>query len=191
MIDSRGARTRARTDGLTRPAERSWKDQTANAGERWRPCGLSERIFAWCDAPSRHMTEARTRSSYVGAVLPAALVRGLGLGLAVTPLTAAVLAAVGDADLGEASAINDAASRVGGVIAIALVPILIGVGAGSTLAESLAQGYHPAMIAIGGLCLVAAIVTLIFVSDERAATPMIVPPDRGCTLPTRGPAEPS
>src|SRR5205807_6283185 len=70
-------------------------------------------------------------SSYVGAVLPAAVVRGAGLGLAVTPLTAAVLAAVGDADLGEASAINDAASRVGGVIAIALVPVLIGVGAGS------------------------------------------------------------
>src|SRR3954464_11720541 len=41
-------------------------------------------------------------SSYVGAVLPAALVRGLGLGLAVTPLTAAVLAAAGDADVGEA-----------------------------------------------------------------------------------------
>jgi EmrB/QacA subfamily drug resistance transporter len=130
-------------------------------------------------------------STYVGAVLPAALVRGLGLGLAVTPLTAAVLAAVGDADLGEASAINDAASRVGGVIAIALVPVLIGVGAGSTLAESLTQGYQPAMIAIGGLCLVAAIVTLIFVSDERATTPMIVPPDRGCTLPVSGAAEAS
>jgi Major Facilitator Superfamily len=122
-------------------------------------------------------------STYIGSVLPATLVRGLGLGLAVTPLTAAVLAAVGDADLGEASAINDAAARVGGVIAIALVPILIGVGAGSTLAESLNGGYHPAMVAIGGLCLAAAVVALIFVSDERATTPMIVPPDRGCTLP--------
>ena len=48
-----------------------------------------------------------------------------------TPLTAAVLDAVGDADLGEASAINDAASRVGGVIAVALVPLLIGITAGA------------------------------------------------------------
>ena len=47
---------------------------------------------------------------------------GPGSGLRVTPLTAAVLAAVSDADLGEASAINDATSRVGGVVLIALVP---------------------------------------------------------------------
>src|SRR3954470_13281027 len=91
-------------------------------------------------------------STYVGAILPAALVRGVGLGLAVTPLTAAVLAAVEDADLGEASAINDAAARVGGVIAIALVPVLLGVGAASTLADSLADGYGRAMVVIGGLC---------------------------------------
>jgi MFS family permease len=125
-------------------------------------------------------------SSYISAILPAALVRGLGLGLAVAPLTAAVLAAVGDADLGEASAINDAAARVGGVIAIALVPVLIGVGAGSTLSESLTKGYRPAMIAIGALCAAAAIVSWLFVSDDRTATaPVIVPPDRGCALPTR------
>ena len=73
------------------------------------------------------LAEVGPGSSYLATILPASLVRGAGLGLAVTPLTAAVLAAVGDADLGEASAINDAASRVGGVIAIALVPLLIGV----------------------------------------------------------------
>ncbi len=41
--------------------------------------------------------------------------RGVGLGLAVTPLTAAVLVAVDGSDLGEASAINDVAARWGGV----------------------------------------------------------------------------
>ena len=86
--------------------------------------------------------------------------RGAGLGLAVTPLTAAVLAAVRDSDLGQASAINDAASRVGGVIAIALVPLLIGAGAGGTLAGSLADGYRPAMLVIGALCVAAAVVSL-------------------------------
>ena len=85
-------------------------------------------------------------SGYLTAVLPPALVRGAGLGLAVTPLTAAVLAAVGDSDLGEASGVNDAAARVGGVIAIALVPVLIGVGAGGSLAASLTHGYRPAML---------------------------------------------
>jgi EmrB/QacA subfamily drug resistance transporter len=124
-------------------------------------------------------------SSYWEGFLPAALVRGAGLGLSVTPLTAAVLAAVGDADLGEASAINDAAARVGGVIAIGLVPVLIGVGAGTSLAEALTNGYEPAMVVIGGLCVAAAVVTWLFVSDERADAPPLAAPDRGCALPVR------
>ena len=69
--------------------------------------------------------------------------------MTVTPLTAAVLAAVRDADLGEASAINDAASRVGGLIVIALVPALIGATAGRSLDHALVHGYQPAMIALG------------------------------------------
>ena len=126
-------------------------------------------------------------SSYLATILPASLVRGAGLGLAVTPLTAAVLAAVGDADLGEASAINDAASRVGGVIAIALVPLLIGVSAGGTLAESLTDGYESAMLVIGALCAGAAVVSWLFVSDARAVAPRLAPmaPYHGCALPVR------
>ncbi len=61
--------------------------------------------------------DGRGRVGICRGVLPGALLWGLGLGLSVTPLTAAVLAAVGDADLGEAAAINDAASRVGAAIA--------------------------------------------------------------------------
>src|SRR5436190_12424884 len=63
-----------------------------------------------------------------------------------------------------------AASRIGGVIAIALVPILIGAGAGATLAGSLAKGYEPAMYVIGGLCAAAALVTWLAVSDDRPRT---------------------
>ena len=124
-------------------------------------------------------------SSYWRTILPAALVRGAGLGLSVTPLTAAVLGAVRDADLGEASAVNDAAARVGGVIAVALVPVLIGVGTGTSLTHALAKGYEPAMTVIGGVCLAAAAVTWLFVSDERTKAPSIVAPDRGCALPVR------
>ncbi len=75
-------------------------------------------------------------ASYVGTILPATLLWGLGIGVAVTPLTAAVLAAVRDADLGEASGINDAASRIGGVIAIALVPALIGASAAGAVSAT-------------------------------------------------------
>jgi len=135
------------------------------------------------------LAELEPGSEYVSAVLPAALVRGVGLGLAVTPLTAAVLDAVGDADLGEASAINDAASRVGGVIAVALVPLLIGVTAGASLADSLATGYEPAMIVIGGLCAAGALITMLFVSDKPGKAPRLAAPDRGCALPVLDPKE--
>ena len=124
-------------------------------------------------------------SGYGKEILPAALVRGAELGLAVTPLTAAALVAVGDADLGEASAINDAATRVGGVIAVGLVPVLIGVGVGTSLSEAPSNGYEPAMVVIGGLCVAAAIVTWLCASDERANSPPLAAPDRSCALPVR------
>ncbi len=76
------------------------------------------------------LAQVHAGSHYVEAILPAALLQGLGLGLMVAPLTAAVLAAVGDSDLGEASGINDAAARVGAVVAVALVPALIGLACG-------------------------------------------------------------
>jgi predicted MFS family arabinose efflux permease len=111
------------------------------------------------------LAQADPGDDYATAILPGALLWGLGIGLAVTPLTAAVLAAVGDADLGEASAVNDAASRVGGVIAIALIPALIG---GGGLAGALADGYGAAMMAMAGLCVAGALVTAVWVSDARA-----------------------
>jgi hypothetical protein len=87
------------------------------------------------------------------------------------------------ADLGEASAINDAASRVGGVIAI--VPALIGASGGRGLAHALGHGYQPAMIAMGGLCAAAARVTGLFVSNDRIAGPHPAPHPRthGYALP--------
>ncbi|MCW2984386.1 MAG: transrane efflux protein, partial [Conexibacter sp.] len=101
--------------------------------------------FAW-------VSTAQPGASYAGTILPAALLWGLGLGLTVTPLTAAVLAAVDDVDLGEASAINDAASRLGGVVAIAAVPALVGAAGGQSLGHALASGYQPAMIVAAGVC---------------------------------------
>jgi EmrB/QacA subfamily drug resistance transporter len=123
-------------------------------------------------------------ASYAGVILPSTLLWGLGLGLAVAPLTAAVLAAISDADLGEASAINDAVSRLGGLIAIAVVPVLIGVGGGD-LAGALTDGFQPAMIVLAGVCAAAAVVTGVLVSDERAPVPSLVPPAplHGCAIP--------
>ncbi|WP_216870311.1 DHA2 family efflux MFS transporter permease subunit [Modestobacter excelsi] len=125
---------------------------------------------------------------YAGAVLPGALLEGLGLGLTVAPLTASVLATVDDEDLGEAAAVNDAASRVGGVLLVALVPVLIGVG-DQDLGDALAGGYRSAMLVMAGLAAAAAVVTGVFVSDHLATVPKVLPSPRvhGCAVPAEGP----
>ncbi len=124
-------------------------------------------------------------TSYARDILPAVLVWGLGLGLLVTPLTAAVLAAVSDDDLGEASAISDVAARVGGAVLVALVPALIGVTAGRALPQALAEGYGGAMAVLAALCGAAALVVAVFVRDGRHAPTRFAPPPphHGCALP--------
>jgi hypothetical protein len=126
---------------------------------------------------------------YAEVLLPGALLWGLGLALTVAPLTATVLAAVVDDDLGEASAVNDAAARIGALLLVALVPVLVGVGTGE-LGPALADGYRPAMLVMTGLALAAAVVTALFVSDRPAGMPLRTPPQmpphpglRGCALP--------
>jgi EmrB/QacA subfamily drug resistance transporter len=131
------------------------------------------------------LSYAQPGQGYAAAILPGVLLWGLGLGVAVTPLTAAVLAAVGDADQGEASGVNDASARIGGVIVIALVPALIGATGGRSYAHALVGGYRPAMIVMAALCVAAALVTAVFVSDSRARARRVVPraPDAGCAVP--------
>jgi EmrB/QacA subfamily drug resistance transporter len=133
---------------------------------------------------------AQPGQSYLQAILPGALLWGLGIGLTVAPLTAGVLAAVDDADLGEASAINDAASRVGGVVLIALVPALLGVRGSNDLAGPLANRYQPAMLTMAALSVVAAVITVVFVSRGRPAVAAPLPATprvHGCAVPVSGP----
>jgi Na+/melibiose symporter-like transporter len=137
----------------------------ARVGPRWLMTGgilFVAAGFGWLSA-------AAPGQGYAASILPGVLLWGLGIGLAVTPLTAAVLAAVGDADLGEASGINDASSRIGGVVVIAIVPVLIGATGSRGYAGALTGGYQPAMIVMAGLCVAAALITAVFVTDDRQA----------------------
>ncbi|TDW76547.1 MFS transporter [Kribbella pratensis] len=153
----------------------------ARVGTRW-PMAIGILIvaggFAWLSA-------AQPGQSYVQAILPGALLWGLGIGLTVAPLTAGVLAAVDDADLGEASAINDAASRVGGVVLIALVPALLGVGGSDELAGPLANRYQAAMLVMAALSVVAAVITMVFVARGRPSAAQLpaTPRVHGCAVP--------
>jgi MFS family permease len=65
--------------------------------------------------------------SYVSSVLPAMIVFGVGLTIVVAPVTATVLAAADSRRSGIASGINNAVARVGGLLAVAVLPLVAGI----------------------------------------------------------------
>lgn len=72
------------------------------------------------------MTMAREPFDFWTQMLPGVVVFGLGLTITVSPLTAAILAAVDPAQSGIGSAVNNAVSRIAGLIAIAFTGVIIG-----------------------------------------------------------------
>jgi EmrB/QacA subfamily drug resistance transporter len=89
-------------------------------------------------------------STYVGTVLPAVLLMGLGLVITVSPLTTAVLSALTDGYAGVASAINNAVASISALLAIATLPSLAGVAA----VGELGTGFRTAMAICCLLCVV-------------------------------------
>jgi EmrB/QacA subfamily drug resistance transporter len=72
------------------------------------------------------MTMAHEPFNFATQMLPGLVVFGLGLSITVSPLTAAILAAVDPAQSGIGSAVNNAVSRISGLIAVAFTGVIIG-----------------------------------------------------------------
>jgi EmrB/QacA subfamily drug resistance transporter len=105
--------------------------------------------------------------SYVTGVLPAVIVFGLGLTLVVAPVTATVLAAADARHAGIASGINNAVSRVGGLLAVAVLPVIAGLTGGSFYDPAkMTDGFHTAMLACAGLSAAGGILAWLTISSE-------------------------
>ena len=91
-------------------------------------------------------------TSYLLHVLPGLTVFGLGLALMVAPLTATVLAAASDEHAGIASGVNNAVARAGSLLAVAALPVAVGLG-GEEYADPVAfdAAYGSAMLACAAL----------------------------------------
>src|SRR6185312_6894911 len=83
-------------------------------------------------------------------VLPSMIVFGLGLATTVSPLTTAILGAVDTSRSGIASAVNNAVSRVAGLLVIAMLAAILG-GALDLAGFHRAAIFTAALLALGGV----------------------------------------
>ena len=84
---------------------------------------------------------------------PGSTVFGLGLALMVAPLTATVLAAAADEHAGIASGVNNAVARAGSLLAVAALPVAVGLS-GEEYADPVAfdAAYRSAIDHLRGAC---------------------------------------
>lgn len=102
--------------------------------------------------------------NYWWQVLPAMIVFGLGLAATVSPLTATILGAIEEERSGIASAVNNAISRVAGLIAIALVGTVVG----GTLDLS---GFYRAAVFVSVLLIAGGLVSLVGIRNPAVPAP--------------------
>ncbi len=116
------------------------------------------------------MTRIQPGDSYLTSVLPAVIVFGLGLTLVVAPVTATVLAAADSRHAGIASGINNAVSRVAGLLAVAVLPLIAGLtGKKFYVPSAMTAGFHIAMGACAALAAAGGLLAWATISSDVLA----------------------
>ena len=124
---------------------------------------------------------------YVTSVLPSVIVFGIGLTLVVAPVTATVLAAAETRYSGIVSGINNAVSRVGGLLAVAVLPLIAGLTGDSFYdPAAMTDGFRTAMYVTAGLSALGGVIAWLTIDSqvlERAEPPSEeVAPDFACDV---------
>ncbi len=95
------------------------------------------------------------------ALLPGIILFAVGLSITVAPLTTAVLDAISYEQAGIGSAINNAVSRIAGLLAIATIGVIIG----TSLDVS---GFHRSLLVTAGLLLLGGIISAVGIQNQTA-----------------------
>jgi MFS family permease len=106
------------------------------------------------------MLRITANADYLTEVLPAVCAFGIGMAITVAPLTATVLGAVDSGRAGIASAVNNAVSRVAGLVAVALA----GSVGGATIQLA---GFHTLVFAAALALFAGAIVSGVWIRNPQ------------------------
>ncbi len=125
--------------------------------------------------------------SYLTEVLPAILVLGAGLALTVAPLTTTALSSAPAAHAGVASAVNNDVARAGGLVAVALLPVLSGITGASYLhPQQLSAGFRTAAAISGAAAAAGGLLAAGLIRNPRRPAPVgtraVGPPVTQCGL---------
>ncbi len=109
-------------------------------------------------------------TSYWTGVLPAVCVFGLGLSLMVAPLTSTVLAAAPEDRTGIASGVNNAVARAGSLLAVAALPVAVGLS-GDEYADPVAfdHAYGRALLICAGLLAAGGVISWLSIVNPPVA----------------------
>ena len=148
-----------------------------------------------CAAGLLLATRIGPNASYVADVLPCVTLFGLGLSATVAPLTATVLASADVRHAGTASGVNNAVARAAGLLAVAGLPLAIGL-TGEAYREPAAMNssFRAAMVICACLLAAAAVLSALTIdNDVLRATPshpVAEPECRSCCPVGAPPLEP-
>jgi EmrB/QacA subfamily drug resistance transporter len=115
-----------------------------------------------------YFTQLGANESFWG-LLPGLLLGGFGMGLTMTPVTAAAMSAVSVDKAGVGSAVLNSARQVGGSLGIAVMGAIV---AGSS---DYLTGFHDALRVGSGLCLAGAVVAVLAIRKIEHREPAPVP----------------
>jgi EmrB/QacA subfamily drug resistance transporter len=115
-----------------------------------------------------YFTQLGANESFWG-LLPGLLLGGFGMGLTMTPVTAAAMSAVSVDKAGVGSAVLNSARQVGGSLGIAVMGAIV---AGSS---NYLTGFHDALRVGSGLCLAGAVVAVLAIRKIEHRQPAPVP----------------
>jgi EmrB/QacA subfamily drug resistance transporter len=96
---------------------------------------------------------------YWSQLLPGVILFGLGLSATVAPLTAAILGSISEQQSGIGSAVNNAVSRVAGLIAIAFLGLVVG-------SHFDTAGFHRALVVTAVLLVIGGVVSAIGIQNN-------------------------